>query len=389
MAQERASAEPAELGTELKPEDYKGAVAWVKVLALVLLAGVLILLHRAANMVNYDPTKGIKSNWLQARLMLLFGIVLFGWVIWHFVYDFDKLMILNQESASEHGVEIDRLFAITAIITVVAFFVVEAALFWFAFTARGRKGSRATYYPDNHKLELVWTVIPAVGIVAMIVPGLKYWSHYSYPEDHPKTVEISVMAEQFVWTGWYPGKDGKFGKYDFRQIGSDNPLGLDSADASRNDDIITRELYIPKGYQCKFNVRSKDVLHGFFLPHFRAHIYAVPGMPTEVTFVPRFTTEEAREQYGDPEFNYAVACSQICGGSHYKMKMNVVVVEKDEYDKWLAEQKPYFAADEAPAEGEEGETDGDAENDSTPAEGETPEKQAQADTEGSPLALRD
>ena len=319
--------------------------------------------------------------------MLLFGLALVALTAWHFVSDWDKLTYVAKESASEHGVEIDRLFIITGIITVIAFFVVEIALFWFAFKARSRKGTRATYFPDNHKLELVWTVIPAIGIVAMVVPGLKYWSAYSYPDEHPKTVEIGIMAEQFIFTPWYPGKDGKFGTYDYRQISGNNPLGLDSADVAREDDIIAREVYIPKGYQCKFNVHSKDVLHGFFLPHFRAHIYAVPGMPTEVTFVPRFTTEEAREKYNDPEFNYMVACSQICGASHYKMKLKVNVVEKPEYDQWLAEQTPYFQPDAAEDGGDAEESD--AENDSTPADGDAPDKMTEGQSESTPLAYGD
>lgn len=338
-----------EPGTELTQDDVDSKVMWIKLLGALLFGLVLMLVDRVAKMVGWEPFKNIKSNYWTPRIYVLVHLVLAVLMVTSFVGTLDYFL---PESASEHGLDIDRLFLITTIITGIAFIAVVFVNVLFIWQYRSRPGTKALYYPDNHKLELLWTAIPAVGLAAMIIPGLKYWSNYSYPENDPKQVNIEIMAEQFNWTAHYAGPDNKFGRYDFRQVdvANGNALGLDSLDKNREDDIIVPgEVHIPKGYQVTFKVRSKDVLHGFYFPHFRANVYAIPGLPTSLTFKPRFTTAEAREQYENPEFDYVVACSQICGGSHYKMQMKVIVDSPEEYNEWLASKESWMK----PAEAEE------------------------------------
>jgi cytochrome c oxidase subunit 2 len=345
LARSRA-AEAGEIKHTISKEDISSLIFWLKVFGILLFLGVLILVHRIAKLVDFDPFRNLSANAVQPRLFVLVNLVLAILMVWHFI---EHSKYLLGESASEHGVEIDKLFDLTVLITGTMFIIVNILLVYFTFKYRSRPGHTAIHYSHNDKLEVVWTLIPAIGMAMLIIPGLQYWDHISYPEDAPNRFEMEVVAEQFQWTARYPGKDGKLGKSDYRQISGENAVGIDVNDPAGKDDILTREIHIPVGYQCKFNLRAKDVLHGFYLPHFRVNMYAVPGMPTQFTFVPRWTTEQARKEYNDPEFNYVVACSQICGGSHYKMKMNVVVHSKEDFDKWLAEQKPYFDAD-APAE---------------------------------------
>src|SRR5690606_18298201 len=113
-----------------------------------------------------------------------------------------------------------------------------------------------------------------------------------------------------------------------------NEFGLDFTDRSSFDDFIPRELYLPKGRPVEIKIRARDVLHSFYLPHFRVKMDAVPGMPTRFGFTPTKTTEEMREETGNPDFNYELACAEVCGRGHFSMRMIVVVLEPEEYDKW-------------------------------------------------------
>ena len=118
--------------------------------------------------------------------------------------------------------------------------------------------------------------------------------------------------------------------------------GLDWNDEATKDDIIPTELHLVVGKPTKVIVNSRDVMHNFDLPHFRVKIDAVPGIPTTFCFTPKYTTEEMRVRVGNPKFNFELACAQICGQSHYAMKMAVVVQTQAEFDAWIKDQKPYY-----------------------------------------------
>lgn len=330
IAAERAAAEGNPLDATSETE-VKGLVTWVKVLGALLFIAVLILIERISSLVDYNPFRRLTANYFAPRLYVLSMLVMGSLLVYHIIRDTPKLL---PGSASEHGVDIDLLILITTAITGFAFVIIQIFLTYYVYRFRSRPGSKALYYPDNHKLEMLWTVIPAIGLAGMIIPGLKYWDNYSYPVHDDQTVHLEVVAEQFRWSIHYPGADKKLGKGDFRQISAENPIGLDSLDTGAPDDFMADTLVIPVGRQVHVRLRSKDVLHGFYLPHFRTNIYCIPGMPTEVTFKPLLTTEEARQQYGRADFDYELACTQICGPSHYNMRRVVRVLTSEQYEAW-------------------------------------------------------
>lgn len=183
---------------------------------------------------------------------------------------------------------------------------------------------------------------------------------------------IEVVGEQFIWSARYPGKDMTLGGSDFRQISAENPLGIDSTDKAGADDFLTRELHLPANRPVNIKLRSKDVLHGFYLPHFRTNLYAAPGMPTQVFLTPTITSEEMKAKMGNPDFTYELVCSQLCGGSHYKMRLEVVVHPEKEYDAWYASQvNP--PAEEPAMEDAEGTEEADSDGETEEAEMEAPD----------------
>ena len=124
-------------------------------------------------------------------------------------------------------------------------------------------------------------------------------------------------------------------------IVASNEFGIDFKDSASYDDFMPTELFIPKGHPVLLRIRARDVLHSVFAPHFRLKMDAVPGMPTKFWFIPTKTTSQIREEVGNPEFNYEIACTEVCGRGHFAMRFIIKVVEQDEYDVWYAEQKSF------------------------------------------------
>ena len=149
------------------------------------------------------------------------------------------------------------------------------------------------------------------------------------------------MGKQFNWEVRYPGLDGKLGKYSVHNMDGLNSMGIDFRDENSMDDFITREIHVPKGKPILLKIRSRDVLHSVFLPHFRVKMDAVPGMPTQFQFTPTLTTAEAREKYRNPDFQFELACAEVCGRSHYAMKKILVVDELEDFEKWYQKQEPW------------------------------------------------
>jgi cytochrome c oxidase subunit 2 len=231
-------------------------------------------------------------------------------------------------------------------------------LFFFAFKYyKGKQNETATFFPESHKLELIWTVVPGIALTVIIFLGIKAWANITAPAEG-KSVVMELYAKQFDWTARYAGKDNILGKRYFRLITDTNPMGLDLTDPNGNDDIVVRnEFHIPKGIQIDFKLASRDVIHSAYMPHFRAQMNCVPGMTTLVHYVPTITTEEMRrnptviknvaeineiisKKGEEPyEFNYLLLCNKICGNSHYNMQMNIIVDEPEQYEAWLSKQK--------------------------------------------------
>jgi len=233
------------------------------------------------------------SNKVNALLFPLFFVIMMGLFFW---YSAKASEFYLPESASIHGEHTDKLFWVTTSIILIAFVVTHILLFAFAYKYQYKEGNKATFYPDNHKLELIWTVVPAIVLTILIVFGYKNWSSITNPEFKKDRVEIEVMGKQFAWQVRYAGKDGKIGKYNFKLIDNTNEFGMDLTDKNNFDDFTPREIHIPKGRQVVLKIRARDVLHSVFLPHFRVKMDAVPGMPTTFAFTPKFTTAEMAQK---------------------------------------------------------------------------------------------
>lgn len=230
--------------------------------------------------------------------------------------------------ASAHGVEIDRLFYLTLIITGAVFVGVHAllALFIWRFAAHGTR--RALHWADNRRLELTYTVIPAVALVIMVSMSGIVWAriHLGAP---PDGLEVDVRGEQFAWRSRYPGPDGTFGRVDPALIDHrTNPMGLDPRDPAALDDIVTPELRLVVNKPVRVHLRATGVIHSFFIPAFRVKQDAVPGMTIQTWFTP---TREGE---------FEIACAELCGVGHYAMRGKVLVQSQEAFDAWLAAQKP-------------------------------------------------
>lgn len=310
-------------------------------IAAVLILVVLVLLFRINALVGvmrgtYSKTAGF-SNKINAALLLLFpiiGTLLFFW------YSNEASHHYLPRSVSDHGIRTDRMFWVTMAILCFAFIVTNIFLFFFAYKYQHSDKRKAYFYPDNSKLEFIWTVIPAIVMAILVFYGWKEWA--AITKDAPAESEvIEVMGKQFAWQVRYPGKDKHLGNSNFKLIDPSNEFGVDFSDKNSFDDFMPAEMHLPKGRPVLFKIRARDVIHSVFAPHFRVKMDAVPGMPTKFWFVPNKTTQEIRDELGNPDFNYELACTEVCGRGHFAMRFIIVVDEQEEYDKWYASQKTF------------------------------------------------
>ena len=312
----------------------------------LLLAGILVLVVlgllfrlQVLNAIYSGSTKRQigGSNKVNAFLMPVFLILGGGAFAWSFVAYYDETVI---PVASVHGVKLDSMFWLSMGILMVAFVITQVLLFWYAYKYQHQEGKRAYFLVHNNKLEVLWTTIPAVVMAVLIFNGWKQWSEITGPA--PKnSVVLEVMGKQFNWMVRYPGADAQLGNLNYRLIDATNEWGFDFNDKRTHDDLTPSDIHVPKGRPVLIKIRARDVIHGMYMPHFRAQMYAVPGMPTQFWFTPTKTTDEMRTETGNANFNYELACSQICGRGHFAMKMNVIVDDEQDYAAWLAKQKAF------------------------------------------------
>ena len=278
-----------------------------------------------------------------------------------------KDVLLPQLSASAEGKHIDILFKITMTLILIVQFVLQFIIFYFTFKYRGIKGRKALFFADSHKLELAWTVTPAIVLAGLIIYGLWTWNEVMDASDAENPLIVELYAKQFQWEARYAGSDNELGDANVRFIKGTNTMGIDFSDKNASDDIplmvgegkFVKELHLPKGRKVIFKMRSQDVLHSAYMPHFRAQMNCVPGMVTQMAFTPTVTTEEMRmnkdtqskfeninrlrTEKGEEqvEFDYLLLCNKICGSSHYNMQLKIVVDEEADFNKWLASQKSF------------------------------------------------
>ena len=312
-------------------------ISLVLVLLLVVF-GLLFRLQILTSIFSGSYSKDIgMSNRVNALLMLVFMVVGGGLFFWSFSENFSKM---NPPVASVHGHAMERMFWTTMTVIGIAFVLTHVLLFVYSYKYQHKEGRRAYFFSHNNKIEVIWTIIPAIVMAALIFSGWKAWTRITGPA--PKdSVVVEMMGKQYNWLVRYPGRDEKLGVINYRLIDAVNEFGFDFNDKSGLDDFTAGEVHVPKGHPVLIKIRARDVLHAVYAPHFRVQMYAVPGMPTRFWFTPTTTTDEMRAKLGNPKFNYEIACNQICGRGHFAMKINIIVDEPEDYVAWVAAQKPF------------------------------------------------
>jgi len=314
-------------------------------LVLVRLANVAAIASKLSGE-NEEAEQESANRWNSIGMLtfLIVGLI----TMFYLINAYSPLML--PVSASEHGVAIDKLMNINWIVLFITFLITQILLFFFAFKYKFNKNRRAFYFHDNNKLEAIWTVIPTIVLASLIVTGLQEWNDITNKSDKMEGIKIQVYAKQFDFTARYAGEDKNLARTNFLLISDANSLGVDSLDKYAADDIIAKELVMPKGAEIELVINSRDVIHSVYLPHFRVQMNAVPGMTTRFSFKPTMTTAEMQKETKNPKFEYVMLCNKVCGVAHYNMKMPVRVVEMAEYQDWLKSQPLVFpVASEATA----------------------------------------
>ena len=282
-----------------------------------------------------------QSNKVNAFMLLAFLIL--GLIGVYYCNESLRGKILG-EPASDHGVLIDRMLYITIGITFLVFLITQIALFWFAYRYQHSDKRKAYYYPHNNKLEVIWTVIPAIALTVLVGFGIFYW--FKITGDAPENAnEVEVIGSQFKWEFRYPGKDKVFGKKYYKNISGDNPLGQIWEDGANHDDIYSTDpLHLVVNKPVRLRISAKDVIHDVGLSHFRMKMDAVPGTPTTMWFTPTKTTKDMIKETGNAEFVYEISCDQMCGRGHTNMRGEIIVETQEEFDLWMAKQTPKYLA---------------------------------------------
>ncbi|GAB2572418.1 cytochrome c oxidase subunit II [Spirosoma areae] len=282
------------------------------------------------------------SNRINGVLFVVFFVVGLIAAVWSFIY---AKQFFLPEASSPHGRRTDFLFWLSMGIITLAFVITNALLFVFAWLYQHKEGRKAAYYPENHKLELIWTVVPAVVMAVMVFTGWREWRDIM--AEAPENAQVfEIVGKQFNWIIRYPGVDNnKLGAFNYKLIDNNNDTGIDYTDEASFDDFTsTSELHIPVNKPILLKIRARDVLHSVFIPHLRVKMDAVPGMPTRFQFMADKTTDEMRNITGNPNFGYEIACTEVCGQGHFSMRIRLIVEDEASWLAWSKEQKPLLTS---------------------------------------------
>ncbi len=265
------------------------------------------------------------------------AIVIFLLVVGSVLFQFLSPWYFTQ-IASNWGT-IDDTISITFWITGVVFVAVNLFMAYCVIRFGKRKGRRAAYEPENKKLEWWLTGLTAVGVAAMLAPGLFVWAKFVEPPQDALVVE--VFGRQWDWGFRFPGNDGKLGTVDAKYVSDKNPFGINPDDPAGRDDILvaSTQVHLPVGKPVKLLLRSIDVLHNFTVPQFRAKMDLVPGLVTYIWLTPSRTG------------NFDLLCNELCGVGHFAMRGKVIVDEERAFGAWL-NGHPTFAQTSAQAPGD-------------------------------------
>ena len=241
------------------------------------------------------------------------------------------------EPITDHARAVDDQFVLTCIVTGIIFILSHLALGYAVWKFRGDRPGPASYVTGSDRWELLWTVAATVLFVGLTFMGYTVWAEARFAEARSAPppadrVVVEVTGQQFVWNMRYAGRDGKFGPLDVNQIDDTlgNPLGVDRSHADGKDDVMVPTMAVPVNKEIEVVLRSKDVLHNFFVPELRIKLDTVPGLEGKLRFKP------------DKVGKYEIVCSELCGLGHYKMRSYMEVKEQAEYDAWLEEQYSFL-----------------------------------------------
>ncbi|MCC8404866.1 c-type cytochrome [Paraburkholderia sp. MMS20-SJTN17] len=230
---------------------------------------------------------------------------------------------------ASNWVRMDDMLTITLVITGVLFVAINLFMVIALVRYRNRKGHRATYEPHNRRLEWWLIGVTSVGVAALLAPGLFVYADFVRPPPH--VLQMEVLGQQWQWRFRFAGPGGKLGTTDVRYISDDNPFGLNPGDPNGRDNYLidAPEVHLPLNRPIQVLTRSRDVLHDFYVPPFRARMNMVPGMVTTFWFTP---TKAGR---------YDILCAQLCGIGHANMRGVVVVEDQASFARWLARQTTF------------------------------------------------
>ncbi|MCA8256766.1 c-type cytochrome [Burkholderia sp. AU31624] len=230
---------------------------------------------------------------------------------------------------ASNWVRMDDMLTITLVITGAFFIAINLFIVVALVRYRHRSGHRAAYEPHNRKLEWWLIGLTIVGVAALLAPGLFVYADYIRPPRN--ALQMEVLGQQWQWRFRFAGPGGKLGTTDVRYISNDNPFGLNPADPNGRDNYLIDgpEVHLPLNRPVQVLARSRDVLHDFYVPPFRARMNMVPGMVTTFWFTP---TQAGR---------YDILCAQLCGIGHSGMRGVVVVEDEAAFSRWLAQQATF------------------------------------------------
>jgi len=316
---------------------------------LILLLGFLITFQIAKASEYVSVMRGEEKSRKQTNRIngfLLLAFLVLGLIgVYYCNEKYGGKILQFGSAASDHGHDVDNMLKITIVITGVVFIITQIILFWFAYKYQESDNRKAYFYPHNNKLEVLWTAVPAIVLTVMVGFGLYYWFRIT-GEAPANAMQVEITGSQFKWEFRYPGKDKVLGKKYFKRIdeGANNPLGQLWEDSTNKDDIyiVQEDLHLVVNKPVRLIINAKDVIHDVGLSHFRLKMDAVPGTPTTMWFTPTKTTKQMKIDSGDPDFVYEISCDQMCGQGHFRMRGTIVVESQEEFDFWMAKQKPKF-----------------------------------------------
>jgi cytochrome c oxidase subunit II len=225
--------------------------------------------------------------------------------------------------------EIDAQFFLTLTITGIVFVVAQGILGLFILKYRDRPNASVRYIHGNNLVEAGGAIVIGIVFMSLAITAQRVWAHLHLTPSPANAVVVEITGEQFAWNIRYPGADGQFGRTaPERYDAQTNPMGIDPADPAGKDDVVVlNTLAVPVNRPIELRVGSKDVIHSFFLPVLRIKQDTVPGMRIPL----RFTAEQAG--------NFEIACAELCGLGHYRMRGFLQVMQEPEFERWLQEQK--------------------------------------------------